>query len=183
MQFRNYLDSLWSEIRQEQQSNRKLSDYDLSGSPRGSMGRRSEPPRRPQNPQSVKPALPVDANDRWVQQRIEDIQAQYQREQDYIQQLVEKEPDPDTQAVLEKRADVLQRRSEFVSKMGRFLTNINHQLQLLEDTFGLINDEIRARSPEQVLAEIEEVVVATNTMASALEELAPYEQLTARLST
>jgi hypothetical protein len=184
MQFRNYLDSLWSEIKQEQQTNRKLSDYDLGGSPRSGTGRRqNEPPRRPQNQEPTRSASSVDANDRWVQQRIEDIQAQYQREQDYLKQLLEKEPDPDTQAVLEKRADVLQRRSEFVSKMGRILTNINHQLQLLEDTFGLINDEIRARSPEQVLAEIDEVVVATNTMASALEELAPYEQLTARLST
>ena len=41
-----------------------------------------------------------------------------------------------------------------------------------EDTFGLINDEIRARSPEQILADIEEVVVATDTMSTALEEVA-----------
>lgn len=184
MQFRTYLDSLWTEIRQEQQTNRKLTDYDLSGSPRRTGRRAEEPPRRPSNAgnDAAKPGTPLDPDDRWVQKRVEDIQGQYQRELESLQNLMEQEPNYDTKAVLEKRADVLQRRSEFVAKMGRILTNINHQLHLLEDTFGLINDEIRARSPEQVLAEIEEVVVATNTMASALEELAPYEQLTVRAS-
>ena len=60
------------------------------------------------------------------------------------------------------------------------LINLNHQLQLVEDTFGLINDEIRARAPQQILADIEEVVVATDSMSTALEELAPYEQMAAR---
>lgn len=182
MQFRTYLDSLFTEIRQEQQTNRKLTDYDLSGSPRRTGRRSEDPPKRTLNAgsETPKPGAPFDPEDRWVQKRVEEIQEQYERELESLQNLTEKEPDYDTKAVLEKRADVLQRRSDFVAKMGRILTNINHQLRLLEDTFGLINDEIRARSPEQVLAEIEEVVVATNTMASALEELAPYEQLTAR---
>lgn len=52
----------------------------------------------------------------------------------------------------------------------------------MEDTFGMINDEIRARSPEQVLADIEDVVFQTNAMTSALEEVAPFEQMVARLS-
>ena len=34
---------------------------------------------------------------------------------------------------------------------------------------------------EQILADIEEVVVATNSMTSALEELAPYEQMVAKV--
>ena len=96
--------------------------------------------------------------------------------------LIAKEEDASTKAVLEKRQDVLQRRYDFVGKIGKILTNLNHQLQLLEDTFGLINDEVRARSPEQILADIDEVVVATDSMSSALEELAPYEQLTARVA-
>lgn len=86
----------------------------------------------------------------------------------------------DTRAILQKRIDVLARRYDFAGKIGKILFNLHHQLRLVEDTFGLINDEIRARSPEQILADIEEVVVATETMSSALEELAPYEQLTAR---
>ena len=61
------------------------------------------------------------------------------------------------------------------------MLNLNHQLELLEDTFGLISDEIRARPPEQVLADIEDVVSQTNTMTQVLEEMAPYEQSLARM--
>ena len=93
----------------------------------------------------------------------------------------EQETDDDTKAVLEKRLDVLQRRQEFIGKVDKILTNISNQLKLLEDTFGLINDEIRARSPEQVLADIDDVVTQTNTMTEVLEELAPYEQMAARM--
>jgi hypothetical protein len=52
----------------------------------------------------------------------------------------------------------------------------------LEDTFGLINDELRARSPEQVLVEIEEVVAQTHTMTTVLDEVASFEQMLQRLS-
>jgi hypothetical protein len=182
-QFRAYLDSLWGELKQETQTSRKLSDFDLNG-PRRTGRRNEEAPRRPLNTgaENSKPGAPLDPDDRWAQKRVEDIQEQYRQDLESLQNLIEKEPDDNTKAVLEKRADVLQRRSEYVAKIGRILTNINHQLHLLEDTFGLINDEIRARSPEQILADIEEVVVATNTMSSALEELGPYEQVTAGLS-
>ena len=37
-------------------------------------------------------------------------------------------------------------------------------------------------SPEQVLADIEDVVFQTNAMTSALEEVAPFEQMVARLT-
>jgi len=51
-------------------------------------------------------------------------------------------------------------------------------MELLEDSFGLINDQMRARSPEQVLADIEGVVYQTDSMTQLLEELAPYQQST-----
>ncbi len=89
------------------------------------------------------------------------------------------ETDASTKAVLEKRIQVLTQRSEGVGKIGRILTNLQYQLSLLEDTFGLINDQIRARSPEQVLADIEGVVDQTDSMTQLLEELAPYEQASA----
>ncbi len=110
-----------------------------------------------------------------------EVQAHYKDEIDKIRALSQDEQDVNTQAVLEKRADVLEQRHEHVGKIGRILTNLNHQLELLEDTFGLINDQIRARSPEQVLADIESVVWQTDSMTRLLEELAPYEQMAARL--
>ena len=64
--------------------------------------------------------------------------------------------------------------------MGKTLTNLSYQLQLVEDTFGLINDEVRARSPEQVLSDIDDVVSQTDVMARTLEEIAPLDQMIAR---
>ena len=120
-------------------------------------------------------------SDQWVQNTVADVQNQYDLELGKLSALAKEEKDPGTRAVLEKRCEVLGRRREFVSKMGRILQNLNHQLELLEDTFGLISDEIRARPPEQVLADIEDVVTQTNTMTQVLEEIAPYEQSLARL--
>jgi hypothetical protein len=126
--------------------------------------------------------IPLDPNDRWVARTVEEIQAHYDREMEGVKQQLEQDHDVSTKNVLEKRLEVLQRRHEFVRKINTILTNLNHQLRLLEDTFGLINDEIRARSPEQVLSDIDEVVISTNTMTQVLEEMMPYEQMIARLS-
>jgi len=109
-------------------------------------------------------------------QMVTEVQASYAHEIESAAALLTKETDPSTKAVLEKRVQVLQQRSEGVEKIGRILTNLQYQLALLEDTFGLINDQIRARSPEQVLADIEGVVDQTDSMTQLLEELAPYEQ-------
>jgi hypothetical protein len=124
-----------------------------------------------------------DLFNRGTDQAIAEVQGHYGREIAKLQEQLEGENDPDTKAVLQKRADVLQRRQEFVAKIGKILLNLNHQLQLLEDTFGLINDQMLARSPEQILSDVDDVVYQTDTMTSALEEIAPYEQLLARLST
>ncbi len=111
----------------------------------------------------------------WTQAAIARIQAQYDGELKSLQTNAQKERDDNTRAVLEKRLDVLGRRREFTGKIGRIQTNLLHQLSLLEDTFGLIADEIRAQPPEQVLADINDVVSQTNTMTQLLEDFAPFE--------
>ncbi|MBV9866032.1 MAG: hypothetical protein JO316_11820 [Abitibacteriaceae bacterium] len=120
--------------------------------------------------------------DHGVQETVQELQASYDENLNGIRRLVEQEQEPSTKAVLEKRLDVLQRRREFVGKMGKMLSNLDHQLELLEDTFGLISDEVCARSPEQVLADIEDVITQTNTMTELLEEYAPFEQSMAHMS-
>ena len=99
-----------------------------------------------------------------------------------VQTTRDAEEDLNTQAVLDKRIEVLESRSEHVDKIGRILINLGHQMQLLEDSFGLINDQLRARSPEQVLADIESVVTQTDGMTKLLDELAPMEEMSRRLS-
>ncbi len=113
----------------------------------------------------------------WVSESVGIIQNAYDRQIAGIQGADEQENDDTTKAVLEKRVEVLQRRREFIGKISKIVANLNHQLSLLEDTFGLISDELLARPPEQVLADIEDVVSQTHAMTSDLEELAPYERM------
>lgn len=143
--------------------------------------RRSRERQEDELPDFIPPA-PLNLDDHWIERNVQTIQEYYEREMQNVQTLLDKEVDFATKNVLEKRLSVLQKRIEFISKISTILTNLNHQLQLLEDTFGLINDQIRARSPEQVLSDIDDVVIQTDTMTQVLEELAPYEQLVARLS-
>lgn len=182
VQFYTYLNALLSEAHGE--SYRTRNEEATPGYQYDDFNRKKRGPRRPirEEEDEAPHDLSAESADPRMQRIVAEVQAHYARERERLAQAIESEKDYDTRAILEKRADILQRREEFALKIGKILTNLNHQLQLVEDTFGLINDEIRARSPEQILADIEEVVVTTNTMASALEELAPIEQMVARLS-
>jgi hypothetical protein len=150
-------------------------DNDRSRDKRGHNKRRGQQPPPP-------PRAPANDDDAWVQNTVAEIQSCYDREMEGIQKLLDEETDASTKAVLTKRLEVIRRRHEHVGKIGRILINLNHQLLLLDDTFGLINDEIRARPPEQVLGEIEDVVSQTESMTQLLEEIAPYEQMLQRLN-
>ncbi len=163
-------------------------DFDLFDSPRERRGRQNMP-RRGDNlvvvggdEETIRQNLPPRLADRWAQETVKSIQAHYDEEIAYVNAECETEDDLNTKAILTKRAEVLQQRREYVGKIGKILTNLGHQMELLEDSFGLINDQIRARSPEQVLADIEGVVYQTDSMTKLLEELAPYEQDAQRLA-
>ncbi|GDX41191.1 hypothetical protein LBMAG21_14830 [Armatimonadota bacterium] len=180
-QFRSYLERLHTEIVGD------TFDLHLEGEERTSdLPRRK---RRMENDITHRPLNVValdtvhGAEDQWGQRTAKEIQERYALEQEKIEQVLAQETDEANRAVLIKRKDILGRRDEFAGKIGKILGNISHQLRLVEDTFGLINDEIRARSPEQILADIEEVVIATDSMSSALEELAPYERMVSRIET
>jgi hypothetical protein len=177
-QFRLYLRSLRDEVCGVPAIEGLTEESGSSSGRRRSRGQGSLP--RAPSPLTNDENRTGDPSDRGVQRAVSEVQAKYDEEMNDLRQMMEAEEDTNTKAVLQKRLDVLQRRHEFVSKMGKILTNLNHQLQLLEDTFGLINDEIRARSPEQILADIEDVVWQTDTMTRVLEEVAPFEQVIAR---
>lgn len=121
------------------------------------------------------------ASDANLSESVSVVQSAYDREIALIQADFEAETDASTRPILEKRLEVLRRRREFIGKIGKIVANLGHQLALLEDTFGLISDELLARPPEQVLADIEDVVSQTNTMTQVLEELAPYERMLAQV--
>jgi hypothetical protein len=162
-QFHSYLQELLGEVRNA--ASKPFDSYDF------------DPPRRKVHTASKS----SHADAMRVADIVTEIQTSYDHDQEEVRAALEQEEDYDTKAILQKRLDVLQKRHDFAGKTGKILTNLDHQLQLVEDTFGLINDEIRARSPEQLLSDIEEVVVASNTMTSALEEIAPFEQMAERI--
>ena len=111
----------------------------------------------------------------WARKTAERIQRHYEREIGRMDESLAGETNLHTAAIMEKRKEVLTRRSEYVDRIAETLTNLGHQLGLMEDTFGLINDEIRARSPEQVLADVDGVVSQTDTLTERLEEVAPFD--------
>lgn len=169
-EFRAYLGNVWlDECGQNSPHLGARPQY-----PRAGGGRQSSAPRSSQAPRSIPPP-PMDR----VAQLVKDVQASYTSEVSEVEVLRKDEQDENTKMVLDKRIEVLQQRTEGVGKIGRILTNLQYQLALLEDTFGLINDQIRARSPEQVLADIDGVVYQTDSMTKLLDELAPFEQMAA----
>lgn len=118
----------------------------------------------------------------WVKEAVELIQEHYSGQLADLDAQIAGEQVFATKRIMEKRREVIARRQEFVGRITDILTNLNHQMQLMADAFGLINDEIRARSPEQVLADIDEVVSQTNSLTLAIEEMTPIDDLTVRLS-
>ena len=164
-QFQAYLENLRADI----QRDTRPESFNPPGMKRGTP----PPPRDGQ---------PKDRSERWTQAAVDDISAYYQQEMEGLTDSLEKETDEMTRSVLQKRIDVIARRHEFVTRIGKILTNLNHQLRLVEETFGLINDELRARSPEQILSDVDEVVTATNSMSQTLDEFADAERMIARAS-
>jgi hypothetical protein len=119
----------------------------------------------------------LELNDKWTRDCVQFLQAAYTRDLDQLQAQRDDEKDESTKAILEKRVEVLGRRRDFIGRIGKIISNLTQQLALLEDTFGLISDELLARAPEQVLGDIDDVVSQTNAMTQVLEELAPFERM------
>jgi len=119
----------------------------------------------------------LELNDKWTRDCVQFLQAAYTRDLDQLQAQRDDEKDDSTKAILEKRLEVLGRRRDFIGRIGKIIANLTQQLALLEDTFGLISDELLARAPEQVLGDIDDVVSQTNAMTQVLEELAPFERM------
>jgi hypothetical protein len=144
-----------------------------------SPGHRRAAPPPPASNAGAPPPAPGAPNDQigdtWARDTVRFIQDHYRGQVSTISAERDAQDDLNTKAVLAKRVEVLEQRVEYIGKIGKILVNLGHQMQLLEDSFGLINDQLRARSPEQILSDIEGVVYQTDAMTTLLEELAPFE--------
>lgn len=165
-QFRSYLQSVWNETK----GGERPIDNDIpSWPPTNSKKNKGYQ----QSQSSGRNKLPPSAD--WIPRVVGEIQQCYTNDMDKLKKTQEEEKDDSSKSVLSKRIEVLEQRYEFIGKLGDILKNLNYQMDLLEDTFGLINDQIRARSPEQVLSDIEGVVYQTESMTQLLNELTPFE--------
>jgi hypothetical protein len=164
-QFRDHLRRVHNEARQAPTTRPPAQWSDTNERP----SRRSAPPAR------------ASTDERWAPQVVEEIKAHYARELASITQTIAAEDDDSTKAVLVKRSEVVRQRADNAEKIGKTLGNLHHQLALLDDTFGLISDQIHARTPDQLLADVDDVVQKTDTMVRVLDEMAPFEQLTERM--
>ncbi|AIE84296.1 hypothetical protein [Fimbriimonas ginsengisoli] len=135
----------------------------------------SRPPRRRATDPAAEPMKA--AEEEWVKRTVARIQERYDEDIESIRTSLPGEENLHNQAVLEKRKEILMRRKQYVGQMGEILVNLGQQLCLIEDTFGLINDEIRARSPEQVLVDIEDVVYQSDSLSETLQEVSPFDQM------
>jgi hypothetical protein len=116
-------------------------------------------------------------SEHWNNTVAQVLESYYSREIEEISSRAANEQVFATKSILEKRATIIGRRQEFVGRIVQILNNLRHQMELMTDTFGLINDEIRARSPEQVLADIDEVVIQTNSLTEAIESVRPFDEI------
>lgn len=183
-QYRRYLSAVQRELRDTRQRAAPAKDKPQRERQRfegQNSGAKTRPLEEPAPVKLDSGELTTDPEEVWVERTVQEVGSNLRQQVSDIRRLLAKEEDDNTKAVLEKRSDLLRQREESVAKIGRILINLNHQLRLLEDTFGLINDEIRARSPEQILTDIEDVVGQTDTMTKVLDEFAPYEQAISRV--
>jgi len=121
---------------------------------------------------------PRTMSDQEIAKKVRQADEVYGQEIEQVIAEVSSEQNLHSQAILQKRLDVLTRRRQYFSQIGDALGNVAHQLDLIEDTFGLINDELRARSPEQILVDIDEVVSRSDSLASHLQSFAPFDPAT-----
>jgi len=112
-----------------------------------------------------------------VKMLIDSIENHYQLELSKLSEQIESETVFATKEILTKHQQVLTRRREFIVRLSDMLVNLRHQMELIAETFGLINDEMRARSPEQVLADIDQVVLQATSLTDALDQVTPTDQV------
>ena len=131
---------------------------------------------------SYVPPHDVKISQQDVQALIDAIQKHYDVAIDSLATTSETEQVLATREVESKRKEVLTRRKEFIIRLSDMMVNLRHQMELIAETFGLINDELRARSPEQVLADIDDVVMQATSLTDALDSMTPADQVVAKLT-
>jgi hypothetical protein len=105
----------------------------------------------------------------------------FDRQEDQIARAMEREKDGELLEVMRKNAEVLRSSKQSVHQIGKTLRSVEHQLDLVANTFTLINTQLRTGSPERIIADVEDVVGQSEALTQTMQELAPMEEALARL--
>ncbi len=105
----------------------------------------------------------------------------YDSELRRLERQVEREKDEQTAEILKKNAEVIRRSKESAEKIGRLLRNLEHQLELVVNTFSLINTQLRSHTPEQIVEDVNSVVEQSESLTQTLASFAPMDEALQRL--
>lgn len=105
----------------------------------------------------------------------------FDRQADRLARDMEREKDRELLDVMRKNAEVIRSNKTSVEQIGRLLRSIEHQLDLVANTFTLINTQIRTGSPERILADVEDVVTQSNALTQTMEEFDTLDESLERL--
>ena len=177
-QFASYLMSVYAEVYE------KIPAADRrSVTPPMMMG--SAPPKTrkgERNDDETPDSAALNPSPEWVEEVAFTISSYYEYELRSLEESIQSETVVANQNLMSKRQQILNRRKEFITRVSQIMSNLGLQMRLMADTFGLINDEIRARSPEQVLSDIDDVIIQATSLTEAIDEITPMTEIVANLS-
>ena len=124
--------------------------------------------------EEVPPAQQGDAMLAHLLQHFED-------ETQRLQQEMQRERGRSGEAILRKNVQVLEQSRSNVAQIGDIFRNVTQQLELVFDTFTLLNGQARTRPPEQMLTDVQDVVGSSEALTEALQEFAPLDQAVQQL--
>jgi hypothetical protein len=153
-QFERYLRRLWSDIQAEAR------------------------PREEPSSRRRRERIEVEFDNETV---IDGITQFYEREIAGLQARLRNATEAPQRDALTRHIDILTKRRENALRMVKFVQNLRHQMEIVEDLLGLLNDQMRAQSPQQILDEIDDVIRTSESVKQTLEEMAPLEEQIQRL--
>jgi len=147
---------------------------------RGKGGKKSDLRQRLEQTEQV---TYNDPTKRWVEEQMLHIREFYANQLSVLQQLLDEENkrteqgngDYTNKTTLERRIQVLQMSLDDIEQVAKTTVSLSQQLQLMEDTFNLINGQIRSKAPKQVLEDVEQVVVQAEMLQSTLSDINIYQ--------
>lgn len=84
---------------------------------------------------------------------------------------LERTIDPDTQRIIKQNLDILEKRLERIEAIQRGYLNLQAHLEVIEDTFQLINDQmVSMRTPDALKIDLAQIVSGVEMTEAVLQE-------------